>query len=259
MLVAVAGCSSTEVPAATRIVPMPNVVGQKLTDAENPFDQWIWNDTGPKTQVEGKDFPPLNRDLVSHAWWTVMATTPAAGEVLREGDDVVLYVLRHEEAEWFAVNATMPALRGGVSLEQVSLDDTWPLKAVQDLVLWRYPRGYKPRDAVPAGYAEEPQVRSALNPFGEVPIEHNSRRGMTFAWEDDGVLVTTLPAPGGQVRPGQLLTLVVKNVPPLKPVQASEGTSGGGGAAPLGGSVSGSHDDDDDFNIPGWLCPTRFC
>lgn len=63
-------------------------------------------------------------------------------------------------------------------------------------------------------------------------------------------ILRTTPAAGKPISMGQEITFHTQVERGKWNPYESGGDSGG---------VSGSYNDDDDFNVPGWLCPTRFC
>lgn len=79
----------------------------------------------------------------------------------------------------------------------------------------------------------------------EPAAEKAARAGLQQAWT--GLAVGSIPAAKQKVRPGRLIVVTVRNRP-------ASPSNGGGTSRPRG-----EGNDDDDFNVPGWLCPTRFC
>ena len=201
--------------------------------------------------VEAMDATPLSRRPPSHEEdWMVIGTAPAAGEQVPSDADVYLFVLREEEAQWFANHPTMPVLAEGVEAGSL-VEDGGPLAAVAELTEFRYAAEHTPQHA-PASYRRDREPIPYQDPFVEPETEWAARSALAGASEFD-LTAGSLPTGTEPVRLGRVLTVVVRSEEPELPsLGGSEGSIGGDADVYV-------DDDDDDFNVPGWLCPTRFC
>ncbi|KRF35536.1 PASTA domain-containing protein [Terrabacter sp. Soil810] len=212
---------------------MPSVVGSSLDDAQRAFDL---------ATVE--DLSPRDRMPFENSNWTVMASTPAAGADLTPGSHVVLWVLRNEEAAWLAKHPKMPKVKAGSDTSSLT-DAGGPLAGMSDLVETRWAKGHGPDDASKS--IEDLDGRGA--PSAEPAAEVAARKGLKESYGSDFVK-GQIPTPGSIVRPGRLLVILEEQRP------EEELAPGDDYVVPLPGN---DNDDDDDVNVPGWLCPTRFC
>ena len=64
-----------------------------------------------------------------------------------------------------------------------------------------------------------------------------------------------VPKAGEELRPGQLMVVYVVEKPKPKPKPTSDAPI----EIPDVPDVPDYNDDDVNVNVPGWLCPTRFC
>lgn len=203
---------------ATAAPVVPDLVGMRLPEAEQAL-------LGTFKSTHD-DRSPRDRSVFVRDNWTVVETTPAAGQPVEPGRKVELFLLKNSEAAWFAEHPVMPKLKAGTDALDLT-DSGQPLDGISELVELRYTKRATPADAGP-------------------PDEET---GLVRAYT--GLVVGSLPAPGRKLSTGQLIIVTVKEKPA---VPAAGGTSSNKPKP-----RSNSEDGDDDFNVPGWLCPTRFC
>ncbi|MFI7160475.1 hypothetical protein [Micromonospora chalcea] len=224
-------------PSTVPVVPtVPDVVGFDLPSARSSIAAF-------NLRSRTSDAAPLCR----RAWdasWTVIATSPPPGRVVPPDETISLHVLRAEEAAWFAAHPTMPRLPKGIAAGSTTKDDG-PLAGLQQLVLFRYAKGMAQKGALTA-------VDRPCSPYSnEPPEEVATRAGLKVSHSGSSIVVGSIPAAGQPVRPGQFIVLLVRD---QEQRPTPKGSSSGRPPLP-----PRSGNDDDDFNIPGWLCPTRFC
>lgn len=225
--------SSPEADGTTDATPkMPSVVGSSLDHAKNAFDE----------VVTVEDLSPRDRLPFEDSNWTVMASTPAAGADVPPESRVVLWVLRNEEAVWLAKHPKMPKVKAGSDTSSLT-DPGGPLAGMSDLVVTRWAKGQGPDYA--SKVVEELDDRGApsAEPAGEVA----ARKGLKRSYGVD-LVKGQIPAAGSAVRPGRLLVVLEKEEPEEEPSPSDDYV------VPMP-----DDDEDDDMNVPGWLCPTRFC
>lgn len=218
-------------PAPT-VAFMPDLLGAKLPDAEKVL-------RGIDRHAERTDASPRGRNVFAPKNWTVIDTSPQPGKPLN--GDATLFVLRNEEAAWFAANPTMPKLKAGQETDKLALEP------IGELLLHRYAKGKAPADATTATPGHGDEYGSGDEPAAE----KKARAGLKTASIYGTRVVGSIPAAGRPLRPGQFIVVTVKDGP-----KSDSSSSGGGSSRP---NVPNVGDDDDDVNIPGWLCPTRFC
>jgi hypothetical protein len=155
-----------------------------------------------------------------------------------------MWVLRTEEAAWLKAHPKMPKLKAGRATDALT-DPGGLLEGMSELVEYRWAKGRAPEyaSALPSDVDE----RGA--PSAEPASEVAARKGLKDSYGLD-LVSGQVPGAGSTIRPGRLLVVLEKEAP-------SESTSGGGGGSVYVPVPDG--DDDDDVNVPGWLCPTRFC
>lgn len=220
------------------VVVVPDVVGQKLPSADSAV-------RAAELRSESADASPLARNIFDRGNWTVIATNPPAGTSVPAKRSVSLLVLKNGEAAWFAAHPTMPKLRKGMPADELT-DDGGPLAGLRELVLLRYAKGKAPKDALTPD--EHPGLRDGFEPAEELA----ARAGLKDAYWFDSKVVGSIPAAGQEVRPGRFAVVTVEREKRRDPPAGSDG-----GSVPI--PRLPDNDDDDDVNIPGWLCPTRFC
>lgn len=217
-------------------VTVPVLVGVRLDRAHN----LLWN---ADLDFVEHDMSPLGRDPWADENWTVTATSPASGTRVPPGTRVTVWYLRTSEHDWFTRHTTMPRLPVGADTADV---EDRQLAPVTDLIVYRWARGRAPDHARKPGLLDEPE--GGVAPHVETAKERAARRGLKVSWGND-LVHGQWPRPRGRLRPGQLL-LVTEREQVYHP-------------GPSDGSYSVPDvyvdDDDDDGNVPGWLCPTRFC
>ncbi|WP_446210127.1 hypothetical protein [Micromonospora sp. IBSANI012] len=70
-----------------------------------------------------------------------------------------------------------------------------------------------------------------------------------MAYEYSSLVVGSVPPAGQDLRIGRMIVVTVKDKPPTRTRYGDDG----------GRLPTVPRDGDDDVNVPGWLCPTRFC
>lgn len=248
------GNDDEEVPKEPEVIssaPMPDLIGMKAREAEEFFDEWTYEGPGPDNySYESVDYSALDR--WSDDNWVVVDTNPRPGDSVGENTEVRFFTLKRSEIRWFKKNSRMPAIDSGVATRKV-LGRRGPFAGVRGLIVLRYTKGEAPKYAwrgerlvrrPERGVANDPRVESAR--------EREPRDSLKEADTYDTLSVGTLPRHGSRLRLGRVMTVTVRDKPE-EPAPAS----GSGDWPDLPGGSYG--DDDDDFNVPGWICPTRFC
>jgi len=235
---------------------MPDVRGLRASVAENKIDEWTDGDHGPDTwDIETRDYSAKDRYPDDN--WRVVDTWPRSGRTVNEDASIRIYALRASEISWFRAHRRMPRIPAGVTATKM-LATKGPFAGVRSLLLFRYAKGTAPRDEIRGetltrdaedGVGWDPRVEPVAE---RLPRDHLKE---PLFPSDTLTVGRTFPRRGAAVRLGRVMTIVVRPKPP-KPDPSAGGGSGGGGN--YSGSFSYS-DGDDDFNVPGWLCPTRFC
>lgn len=238
---------TSSAPPSVETDPVPDLTGLKFDVAQRQLPGWDW---------EAHDLSPRDRHQYDDDNWTVVTTRPAPGELVADGTPLHLFVLKNSEAAWFAAHPTMPAVP--VDVPVTDLTGAGQLfGGVEELIDYRFAPGEL--TSSPADRRLEPVRLSegvVDNPAVEPAEEREAQAALDPGYGHSGTLtVGSLPGEGISLRTGRLISLIIRNKP-LEPVPAApEGTSSTGGT-----SVSGSYShSDDDVNVPGWLCPTRFC
>jgi hypothetical protein len=207
---------------------MPSLTGVRLPDAEAQLPGGV--------ETSHEDRSPRGRSVFVKSNWTVVETEPATGEPVAPGQRVHLFVLKNEEAAWFAEHPTMPKIKTGTDGLHLTGDGE-PFDGIWELIEYRYPKGRAPKDA---DNADE-------NVKGWEPAEEKTARaGLKTVYGSFGLVVGTIPTPRQKVRPGRLIVITMRDKP--------RGRTSGSTKLP-----NHSDGDDDDVNVPGWICPTRFC
>jgi hypothetical protein len=248
--------SPTSSAPSTPVTTVPDVTGTTLDVAEDQLWDYQQAHGLTHTSTRAHDLSPRNRDQYVKSNWTVVTTRPAAGQPWTAGTRLYVFVLKNAEAAWFLANPTMPAVPAGVPVTDLTGDGRL-LAGMDELLDYRYAPG-EPADGSshPPTETTEPIDGLTDNPAMEPADELQARTALPPAYGTYITLtVSSLPDGGAPVRAGRLITLTVREAP-TETVPAPPGDT----SSPGGTSVSGSYsDDDDDVNVPGWLCPTRFC
>lgn len=217
---------------------------------------------GYDTEDSERDLSWKHRDV--DPWdddWTAVRTVPAAGTRTERDADVYVFVLQDTEYDWFSRHRRMPKVRGkeGFSLIRAG----GQLSDVYELVEFRYERGVRRN---PAGFTETGVLRRSLpEPISygsddNPSVEPNAswRRRSRFRPADTyDFFARTLQAPKAKLRFGQILTVLLR--PPAPDDLDRDGDVDRDDQELRDIYVYVDGDDDDDFNVPGWMCPTRFC
>lgn len=227
----------SSVPAPVSVV-MPDLRGVAYVDAVRLLD-------GYGHRADEKDASARGRLVFVRKNWTVVDTFPAVGKPIPAGIKATLYLLRNEEAAWFAEHQKMPRLPAGKKAETLGADGGI-LEPVRELVLIRYAPGRAPKDATDAIEGHGDEYGSGTEPEGE----RKTRAKLKSASSFETTVVGSVPAAGKPLRPGQFIVVTVKDGP------KNSSSGGDSGSVP---DLPNTGDDDDDVDIPGWVCPTRFC
>jgi hypothetical protein len=220
-------------------VSVPDVVGKLLPEARKAI-------FAASLREVVTDRSPRGRGPLSDSNWTVVATEPAAGTQAPKGRKVTLFVLKNSEAAWFTAHPVMPQLSQGNPTDTLT-SNGGQLFGISELVEVRYANGAAPADA-----RDPDETAGRMNWRGVEPAEETrARAGLKQALNFGTVVVGSIPAAGLAVRTGRLIVVTVKDAP-HEPAPTPE--SGDVYIPPMPNG-----DDDDDVNVPGWLCPTRFC
>jgi hypothetical protein len=237
-------------PSERRRLSMPHLAGVRLDVAEEQL--WaLEKSTGVDIAIPtSRDLSPRGRGQWQDENWTVAATRPAAGQAWTDGMEVYLFVLRNDEWAWFQAHPTMPALPVDVAADDLTQDGQL-FAGMRELLEYRYAPGHEPQ------YASQPYSRTPPEPVTGLaddpsiePAAEREERDALFQAFSGALTVGSLPPEGTALRVGRLLTLTVRDQPPepVQPVPESDVY------------VNPNYSDgDDDVNVPGWLCPTRFC
>ncbi|MFG3604503.1 PASTA domain-containing protein [Micromonospora chersina] len=215
---------------------VPDVVGLDLPSARSSIDA-----VGLRSRPT--DAAPLCRGGLD-ANWSVVGTNPPAGTIVPPDETISLLALKKDEAAWFAAHPKMPQLRKGTLVRDLTNDDG-PLAGLRELVMFRYAKGLAPQHALTA--VDRPCSQYSNEP----PEEVAARAGLKQSYSISSIVVGSIPPAGQPVRPGRFIVVLVRDEE-----QRQGKTGSDGGSLPV---PPRPHDDDDDVNIPGWLCPTRFC
>ncbi|MFE9694465.1 hypothetical protein [Micromonospora sp. NPDC005806] len=219
-----------------RQTAVPNVVGMDLLSARISID-------AVDLRPEQADVSPLCRSILVESDWTVIGTDPPAGTITPSGRSVSLQVLKSAEAAWFAAHPKMPKLPKRPTARNLT-DDGGPLAGLQELVLLRYAKRMAPQHALTA---DEPSCsKYRIEPSEEVAARDGLKQAYSIS-----IVAGSIPAAGQPVRRGRLIVVLVRDEE-----QRQRPTGSDGGNLPV---PPRPDNDDDDVNIPGWLCPTRFC
>lgn len=214
---------------------MPDVTGLILPEARSVLSKAGFD-------TEQQDLSPLDRSVWDQDNWTVVTTTLA-------GDTVTMWYLRNSEAAWFKANPGMPTIKAGTKTETLT-DEGGVLHGVRELVEYRWAKGETPpwdKDSDPYVLSDD-RVGLSDEPEQEV----KDRTGLK---ESDGsdLVHSTRPAAGNCVRPGRYLVVLEKQSKDTKS-EVKDYNKPDEFEWP-----GNDNNDDDDFNLPGWLCPTRWC
>nr|WP_269329272.1 PASTA domain-containing protein [Kineosporia babensis] len=203
------GCS--DVPGADEPpASMPKVVGLVFDEAQDRLDDL-------DLRGEDIDASTLDRSVWDRGNWTVIDQVPAAGEQVSESDEIMLYVLKNSEAQWFAKHAEMPKVEGKVQSASDLTRDGGSFAGVDELVEFYYAkgrqpaylRGQKPRQAdpspVPALLPNAPKAMAKRHAQLKPPALHEAA--------GDDPVAGTWPRAGATLVPGQGLYILTKEVP----------------------------------------------
>jgi len=243
----------TSSPSPAPDPTVPDVTGITLDVAQDRLWSFQQSLSGSDRSVRAHDLSPRSRDQYIDRNWTVVTTRPAVGEPWTSGTRLHMFVLKNEEAAWFAAHPKMPAVPEGVPVTDLT-EEGQLFAGLDELLDYRHAPG-EPGDGAshPPDDVIEPIEGLVDSPSTEPAAERRERTALAPAYGSYAKLtVGSLPAAAAPVRAGRLITLTVRDAP-TEPVPAPPDDTSTGG---VGGGYS---DGDDDVNIPGWLCPTRFC
>jgi hypothetical protein len=230
-------------PETDPIPEMPHLIGDRLDLAQSRLAH-----SESIGDVERWDLSPRDRSVWADENWTVALTEPAAGEPLHPGTTVYLFYLRTNEWRWFDRHPTMPGFHRRTPTDRL-VGERGLFAPVSELIEFRYPKGRAPRGSWRADRPDDEGPPLEPDPSKEPNSEWRPRQRLTEASNYGTLAVGSLPRRRQQLRTGQLLTLLVVE----KPTPPASGDDG------VYLDYDGGGDGDDDWNVPGWLCPTRFC
>jgi hypothetical protein len=238
---------------------MPDLHGMDILEAYARLD-----DMGLPVRNESfSDLSVRHRQTDGVHDWTVWSSTPAAGEEVKPGAGLRIFMLKLREWKFFDQNRAMPKMpvqsgRAVPSPYPMPFQDV-----VSELVEWRYVPKYAPKGAEQTRNWPQPdsglpaELDQSLEPASERARRARYREADDFA---DDAFVRLAQKPGTPLRPGQMITILVRPWPRQHPEMYPNYTGPGSKV------WEDRHDthvyvdsDDHDFNVPGWLCPTRFC
>jgi hypothetical protein len=200
---------------------VPDVSGLQLDVAEQRLYDFEEVVGVDAEYPQSHDLSPRDRSQWDDSNWTVVTTRPAAGAAMVEGMDLHLFVLRNAEYAWFAAH--------------------------------RYAAGYEPYYASRPYSSPRRPIEGLIDDPSIQPVsEQQERDALAQAYEYGTLTVSSLPSPDSPLRVGRLLTITVREEPvePAPPVTTDDSS------VDVYPDYSGG---DDDVDVPGWLCPTRFC
>lgn len=244
--------STSDEPEPVAVV-MPDLAGVPLDAADAQLRELGHRDYFDDGEPRAHDLSPRERYPSMDQEWTVVTTRPAPGQTWEVGDPVYLFALRTTEYQWFTAHPVMPPMPPDVAVADLTAQGQL-LFEVEDLVDFAHAPGHEPPYPSFLGSTQQPIPGLPDDPSLEPPAEQAARADLASASEyTDAPLIGSVPAPGAQLRMGQMLFVTVGDEP------RSEYSSGGSGSGSGGGGYGYGDGDDDDFNVPGWACPTRFC
>lgn len=245
--------STSDEPEPVAVV-LPDLAGVPLDAADAQLRELGHRDDFDDGQPRAHDLSPRERYPSTDPEWTVVTSRPAPGQTWAVGDRVYLFALRTTEYQWFTAHPVMPPMPSDVAVADLTAQGQL-LFEVEDLVDFAHAPGHEPSYPSFLGSVQQPIPGLPDDPSLEPPAEQAARADLASASQyTDAPLIGSVPAMGAPLRMGQLLAVTVGDEP------ETEYSSGGGSGDPGGyGYGYGSGGDDDDFNVPGWLCPTRFC
>jgi hypothetical protein len=240
-----AGPTTSARPPEPPATTVPDLTGQSILDAQDALSK-----VGVEYHADAWfDLSPRHRDIGSPRGWTVQQTVPEAGTPVTDDMTVYLFALKDAEYTWFQEHPTMPALTAKEGWDLTRAD----LEAVKELVEYRYVPTRTPEYAKRTTYRAPPQIQTFRDPSVEPDDEWDRRTRFREAPEYQ-LYVRSLQSPGEPLRTGQLLTVLVRPRPGLDP-----GVHGVPDDTDTKTWVPIPDPDHHDHDIPGWLCPTRFC
>ena len=201
--------------------------------------------------LEPLDYSPAGR--IPKGAWEVVATDWEVDE-FDEGESVHVWAMYGQEVAWYKAHPTMPKVSEG----SAKSPSEWRGKkfgAVGDLIetVW------KPGKQRPKGdthqWIEDLETEQVDWPYSDrLALDERERLGSLYVAGGRVLAVGQVPKAGAELRPGQLMVVYVVEKPKPKPKPTSDAPI----EIPDVPDVP-DYNDDDDFNVPGWLCPTRFC
>ncbi|WP_182524450.1 DUF2510 domain-containing protein [Nocardioides dongkuii] len=236
---------------------VPKLDGLRLDKAQAEL-----KDANPDAKTDLRDLAPRRRKIGGAEHWNVIRTVPAGGSSLDLDETLTVFLLRDREYQWFRNHPRMPEIRkryGGYYEENLGYGDEFlqyhpTFDKIRELVLVRYPRGYETRRSKRIESVPPYRTDLKFDPSIEPRAEGQARRGLLAPRNGTDLRNTKLawPVAGTRLRVGQLFVYYVLD-------EDKEWAREQAQVQDDDFDVYIDGDDDDDVNVPGWLCPTRFC
>lgn len=247
-------------PAPEPALVMPDLRGLSHRDADDELREagidWARGYGFGDDHTVFHDLSYLHRDT---EWdrWKVWSTVPVAGTELEVGEEITAFSLTDDEWAFFDRHKRMPKTRWKFH-ERMSYpwNDSEPLENVESLVENRFVPHLTPAEAEHEGDHANPPTSGLprrLDPSIEPKRERELRNRLREAYRYEQ-FVGTVPRAGARLRPGQSIVVMVRPDPESWPK-----VYGLADPYAVDWNAYVDTDDDDDWNVPGWLCPTRFC
>lgn len=245
----------TLIPGSEPMV-MPKLRGMEVIYAAGELEDvgvdWV-TDEGPDSILH--DLSYLHREVDDPWGWKIWSTVPKAGTVLEPGQEITVFALENREFGFFKNNPRMPETGWKF---QKTVPGIWdgPMANIGSLTVERYVTNMAPAGARTEPDPSEPSrtdLPRRLDPSIEPKLERYLRNRLKRA---DGYdqFMGTIPPAGKKLRPGRAIIVLYRPEP-----EPEREAYPPGGVYDNDFYVYVDDDDDDDWNVPGWLCPTRFC
>lgn len=249
--------ATTESATPERTISMPYLRGLETIEAWGSMQDagidWV-EDRGPDRVFH--DLSYLHRDVETYDW-KVWSTFPKPGVELEPGQTITVFALEDQEYDFFKLHRRMP--KTGWKFQQ-RIGGYWGdrMAGIASLSEPRFVTGLAPATATREPDQAGPRTSRLprrSDPSVETKLERYLRNHLK---ESDGYdqFMGTIPRPGQKLRPGQQVIVLFRPDPEIYP--EVYGLPDPADNYDWDVYVD-TDDDDDDGNIPGWLCPTRFC
>ena len=175
------GPSTGPTTEANPLITVPDVTGMSPRVAQQAV-----RDAG--LEVTMTDASGDDRSIWDDDAWTVVRTSPAAGQQLPSDSEVTVQYLRDAESDFYLNNPAMPMIKKGTTTD-----------ALGDTVYWTD----GPNDARVVDRKRSGVLAGAF-------VEYQTEDGKA-ASDTNGRVLRTIPAAGETLSPGEKITVVVKN------------------------------------------------